>query len=50
MMASAFWPRSINVKIQLPDKNYLNFVSGTSSKALPSELHENHEGKDFPET
>ena len=49
-MASAFWPRNINLKLELPDKNYLNFASGTSSKTLPSELHENHEGKNFPET
>ena len=49
-MASAFWLRNINLKLKLPDKNYLNFDGGTSSKTLPSELHENHEGKDFPET
>ena len=49
-MTIVFWPRHINLNLELPDRNYLNFVGGTSSKTLPSELHENHKGKDFPET
>ena len=49
-MALAFWPRNINLKLELPDKNYLNFDIGSNNKTLPSELHESHEGKDFPET
>ena len=49
-MTTVFWPRNNNLIPELPDKNYLNFVGGTGSKILPSALHENHEGKDFPET
>ena len=49
-MPTAFLPRNIKLKLELPDKNYLNFIGSTSSKILPSALHENHEGKDFLET
>ena len=50
MITRVFWSRNYNLKLELPGKNYLNYVGGTGNKISPSALHENHEGKDFPET
>ena len=50
MITRVFWPRNNNLKLKLPDKNSLNYISGTGNKISPSAQHENHEEKDFPET
>ena len=50
MIPKIFWPRNYNLKLKLPDKNSLNYASGTDNKISPSALDENHEEKDFPET
>ena len=50
MITTVFWSRNNNLKLELPDKNSLNYVGGTGNKISPSALHKSHEGKDFPET
>ena len=50
MITRVFWPRNNNLKLKLPDKNSLNYVSGTDNKISLSAQDENHKEKDFPET